>query len=119
VNDLILAARYKRAMDRIGPRKPIRWFLREWRKHRRLTLQQVAARLDTSPSVLSDLENGKSRMNDDWIAGFAWAYQVEPSDLLRDPAMPTRDELLSMGTPEQLRAAMSLIKTMKTGTDGQ
>ena len=119
MNASVFASRYGAGMDRIGPRKPIRWFLKEWRKHRRLTLQQVAARLETSPSVLSDLENGKSRMNDDWIAGFAWAYQVEPSDLLRDPAMPTRDELLSMGTPDQLRAAMSLIKTMKPGTDGQ
>ena len=119
MNASIFAARYDRGMDRIGSRKPIRWFLKEWRKHRGLTLQQVAARLETSPSVLSDLENSKSRMNDDWIAGFAWAYQVEPSDLLRDPAMPTRDDLLSMGTPDQLRAAMTLIKTMKTGTGGQ
>lgn len=118
MNVSIFALRYNAGMDRIGPKQPIRWYLKEWRKHRKLTLQQVAARLETSPSVLSDLENGKSRMNDDWMAGLAWAYQIEPVDLLKDPAMPTRDELLAMGTPDQLRAAMQLIKTMKTGTDG-
>jgi DNA-binding Xre family transcriptional regulator len=118
MNANIFAVRYDPRMDRIGPKQPIRWYLKEWRKHRHLTLQQVADRLDTSPSVLSDLENGKKRINEDWMAGFAWAYQCDPSDLLRDPAMPTRDELLAMGTPDQLRAAMQLIKTMKTGTDG-
>lgn len=118
MNAFNFAVRYARRMDRIGSKRPIRWFLREWRKHRRLTLQQVADRLDTSPSVLSDLEHGKSRMNDDWMAGFAWAYQVEPSDLLRDPLMPSRDELLAMGSPDELRAAMRLVRMAKTGTDG-
>jgi hypothetical protein len=39
-------------------------------------------------------------------------------DLFRDPAAPTRDELLAAGTPDELRQAIRLIQMARTGTDG-
>lgn len=88
-------------MDKIGQKRPLKWFLREWRKHKSLTLDQVAERVDTNRGQVSKLERGELRMNDDWIAKFAFAFAIEPADLLRDPAAPTRDELLRNATPEQ------------------
>ena len=115
---MIAQGSYTGSMERIGPRKPIRWFIRDWRKKRKLTLQQVADRLEATVSMISDLETGKRRMNDDWMAAFAEALQCDPGDLLRDPDTPTQADLLSMGTPDELRAAMRLVQMAKTGTTG-
>ncbi|WP_410052672.1 helix-turn-helix domain-containing protein, partial [Bradyrhizobium sp. SZCCHNR1064] len=38
---------------RIGPRKPVRLFLAEWREKRGLTQQQLADRLETSDVTVS------------------------------------------------------------------
>lgn len=45
----------------------------------------LAAACDTSKSLISEMESGKKRMNDDWIGKFAAAFGITPSDLLRHP----------------------------------
>lgn len=66
-----------------------RWFLKEWRTHRGLTQQQLAERLETTKSVISALENGKQRWNQDIIELAAEALNCEPVDLImRDPTAP-------------------------------
>jgi transcriptional regulator with XRE-family HTH domain len=66
-----------------------RWFLKEWRTHRGLTQQQLADRLDTTKSVISALENGKQRWNQDIVELAAEALNCEPADLIvRDPTAP-------------------------------
>ncbi|WP_165923539.1 helix-turn-helix transcriptional regulator [Bosea sp. BK604] len=74
----------------VGMAKPtgnraVKWYLREWRKHRGLTQQQIADALDTSIGLISEQESGKKRMNDDWVAGWSATLEVEPIDLLRHP----------------------------------
>ena len=81
-------------MDRIGKRQPVKWYLREWRKHLHLTQGQVAERVETAIAVVSQLENGQRQMNDKWISAFADAFGVDHGDLLRPPGAPTMDELL-------------------------
>lgn len=103
---------YLEVMARIGPKNPIRWYVREWRLRAGLTLQQVADRLETSPGTISDLETGRKRMNSDWMEAFAWAYGIEPAALLRDPEAPTVDELLRAATPEQRRQAIKIVKSL-------
>lgn len=84
--------------------------MREWRKHRHLTLDQVADRLDTNRGQISKLERGDLRMNDDWIAGFAFAFGVEPSELLRPPGTsPPIVDLLRNEPPERQRQAFEIV----------
>ncbi len=84
------------AVMAISTKTPVlKWFTREWREHRGMSQDQVAAFLDTNRGQISKLERGDLRMNDDWIAGIAHALRVEPSDLLHDPAhrSPARKQI--------------------------
>ena len=96
-------------IDRIGPRRPIRWYLKEWREKRGLTQEQLADRMETNKGQVSKLERGAQRMNDEWIAGCAFALGVEPGDLLKDPNAPCPHDLLSGATPEQREKALKMI----------
>ncbi len=89
-------------MDRIGRKAPLRWYLREWRLHKGVTAERLAERLDTNKGQISKLENGRQRMNDEWIIGYADALGVEPRDLLRDPKSPDLTGLLAKATPDQI-----------------
>lgn len=62
-----------------------RWFLREWRKAKGLKQHHLAESIGTTVSVISELESGKKRMNDDWIVGWSSALSISPVDLLRSP----------------------------------
>lgn len=87
-------------MDRIGSRKPVKWYLREWRKHLHLTQGQVAERVETAVAVVSQLETGQRQMNDKWISAFSDAFSIDPVDLLRDPTAPTIADLLRQASPD-------------------
>ena len=99
-------------MDKIGRSTPVRWYVREWREKRGLTQDALASRLETDKSVISQLENGKRRMNDGWIAVFSFAFGIEPSDLLRDPNAPTLEELLSNASPADRLMVVEFIKRL-------
>jgi transcriptional regulator with XRE-family HTH domain len=60
--------------------------LRELRKDRGLTLQQVAERASIDVSTLSRLESGKRRLALDHIPGLAAALGVSTDELLGSPA---------------------------------
>lgn len=105
------------SIARIGTRHPSRLFLKEWIAYRGLEQRHVAERMDIEPGTVSKLINGRMRLTIEYLAGFADALDCSVSDLFRHPETPTRDELLAMGTPEELRAAMQLVQMAKTGTD--
>lgn len=66
-----------------------RVFFREWRKHRRLTLERAAELLDMSHANLSRIENGLQPYNETTLDRMAIAYDCQPADLLsRDPRDP-------------------------------
>lgn len=79
LNDAESQARYDVAMSE--HRIP-RLYLREWRKVRGLTQDALAERLNTSKSVISELESGKARWNRDHLADLAFALACEPEELL-------------------------------------
>lgn len=105
---------------RIGPKAPFRHYLKEWREYRGLTQQQLADRLDTGKDQISRWESGKRGMSAEVLAALAEALQLsEPGQIFHDPAQPSADELLRNATPEQRRAAFTVIEAlMKTGTEG-
>lgn len=87
---------------RIGPRKPVRLFLAEWRESRNLTQQQLADRLDTSDVTVSRWETGKRRPDDDAKSAIAWVLGIEVVDLYRHPDHPSADALLR-GQPVEIQ----------------
>ena len=104
-------------MGTIGPRKPLRFYVGEWRKRRGLTQQQLADRLGRAKSTISQLENGKMDMSGHYMSALADALDIDPEDLHHHPDRPSVDALLKSASPEQFQAALRVVKAL-TGTDG-
>jgi transcriptional regulator with XRE-family HTH domain len=56
--------------------------VREYRKRKGLTLQQVAASMGTSAQTVQRLETGKMRMSLEWLEKFARALDVDTGELI-------------------------------------
>jgi transcriptional regulator with XRE-family HTH domain len=113
-------------------------FLREWRKHRELTLEQVAERIEllsaaraaADPEVrpmsmthatLSRIERGKLPYNQHLLELLADIYQADiPSLLIRDPQ--AADAIWSIWDqlrPVEREQVVEIAKTIRrTGTEG-
>lgn len=98
---------------RIGPRKPVRLYLAEWRETRNLTQQQLADRLDTSDVTVSRWETGKRRPDDDAKSAIAWVLGIEVVDLYRHPNQPSADALLRDQPAEIKDQAFRVIAAMR------
>lgn len=97
-----------------------RTFIREWRKHRGLTLEQLAARLDDmAPSNLSMLERGQRGYTQETLERIAHALQTDVASLLmRNPAdSEALWSIWDQAKPGQRLQIIEIAKTLtKTGT---
>jgi ribosome-binding protein aMBF1 (putative translation factor) len=66
-------------------RRPAPVHLRAWLDHRGLTAEQLAAKLETSKSVISKLETGDQRWNQDWLEEVAFVLDVDVPQLYAPP----------------------------------
>jgi transcriptional regulator with XRE-family HTH domain len=98
---------------RIGPRRPRRTFLAEWRENRGLTQQQLGDRLGVTDVTVSRWETGRSLLNTNVLAALAEALDMEPQDLYRHPDTPSADELLRDQPPEVREQAINLIRAIR------
>ena len=57
-------------------------YLREWRKLRKMTQQELADALDTSKSVISDMERGMLQLSPKWARRIAPILKIQPGYLL-------------------------------------
>lgn len=107
------------------PKKPGQpgHYIRQWRKHRGLTLEQLAERIGMTHQNLGKIERGKVAYTQPLLENLADALRCEPADLIvRDPSAPEGlwsiyDQL----TPVQREQGMDLLKVIagrKTGTAG-
>lgn len=98
-------------IDRIGKKHPTRLYIREWMALEQPTLTQdrLAERMECSPGTVSKLLRGEMEMTTSWLANFADALDRSVPDLFRDPARPTRDDLLRGYSNEELTSALQLI----------
>ena len=104
-------------MAHIGSRRPLRFFVQEWRKKKGLTQQQLADRINVTKATVSKLERGEMDMSGAYMAMISDALAIDPESLLHDPDRPTPNELLR-GVPEQdILKALEIIRVM-TGTNG-
>lgn len=106
-------------VTRIGPSKPIRHYLKEWRQNKNLTQQQLADRLPigedgkpTGKDQISRWERNERGMTMEVQAALADALGIPPEALFRDPDMPSADELLRNVSPEKRQQIFAVIETM-------
>jgi transcriptional regulator with XRE-family HTH domain len=91
-------------------RKLAQHYIRQWRHHRGLTLQQVAERTDMTPSHLSMLERGQRGYTQLTLEAVAAALRTDVGSLvMRDPSNP--DDIRAIwdkATPDQRRQIMDV-----------
>lgn len=56
--------------------------IREFRKRRGLTLQELANRIGTTPQTVQRLETAHMTVSTDWLERFATAFEVHPTQLI-------------------------------------
>lgn len=56
--------------------------IRDFRKRRGLTLQQLADQVGTTPQTVQRLETANMTVSTDWLERFAQAFGVHPADLI-------------------------------------
>ena len=103
----------------------MRTYIREWRKHRRLTLKRLADRLvneDGSQVVsyvsLSRIERGEQPYTQPTLEAIASALDTDPASLLmRDPTAP--DAIWTIWdslTPEQRVQAVAILEALRSAS---
>ena len=95
--------------------------LRAWRKFRKMTQQELADRVGTAKSVISDLERGVVQLNDKWLRKLAPVLETQPGHLLDyDPEELDTDIIDIWSHIDQRdrdQAVRVLRSFVRTGTD--
>lgn len=98
---------------RIGPRRPPRIFLAEWRENRGLTQERLGERVGVEKMTVSRWERGIAALNTNVMQALADALAIEPEDLWRHPDRPSADALLR-NQPEDIRQqALTIIQAIR------
>jgi transcriptional regulator with XRE-family HTH domain len=95
-------------------------YIREWRKHRGLTQEQLAERIGITRSYLTKIENGARRYDQPFLEATAEALRCEPGDLvMRGPSQPEALWSILDGLSATQRVqAIAVIQALKaTGSD--
>jgi transcriptional regulator with XRE-family HTH domain len=106
----------------IPPKRQFRrTFIREWRKYRELTLEQLADRLEMTASHFSMLERGQRGYTQETLEAIAGALRTDAASLLM--RNPMDDEAIwsiwddAKTADRQKIVAIARTITGKTGTD--
>jgi transcriptional regulator with XRE-family HTH domain len=90
--------------------------IRQWRKHRGLTQEQLAGRIGMHSANLSKLESGTIAYTQDNLEKLAVELACQPSDLItRDPLDPSEEELIATFhqlPPEKRHEFLELFRMM-------
>lgn len=95
-----------------GARRPT--FIRQWRKHRGLTLERLSERVDMSVGNLSQIERGSYAYTQDTLEALAQALSCEPADLImRNPLDPEAPwSIWERLNPAQRKQAIRVLKAL-------
>lgn len=93
-----------------------RHYVREWRKFRGLTQEQLAERTPFTAGAISQLETGRTRYTQEMLEALAFALDCRPGDLLnRDPNKEGAVVDLFDGlSDEDRRRAILMIQALKS-----
>jgi transcriptional regulator with XRE-family HTH domain len=99
---------------RAAATKPRRYYIRDWRKHRGLTLEQLAELAGLTASSISQLEIGRMGYSRESLERLADALDAEPGDLLSRP--PTQGDpvagMLADVSPEERERIIDVIRVL-------
>jgi transcriptional regulator with XRE-family HTH domain len=89
-------------------------YLRQWRKYRELTQEELAAQAGISQGMVSLLETGKSDYTGELLETIAKTLGCTPADLLtRDPLdMEAPWSIWDSMPPEQRRQAIRILRAL-------
>lgn len=85
-----------------------RFYLRERRQAAGMTQAKLAEACGTTKGMISSLETGSARYNEDWLSKIAEALQIAPADLLVAPGGLTAADRLD----ERLKAIVRAWQAM-------
>lgn len=112
--------------DNDGPTELPPLYIRERMANPRVTGEQLAERMGTTPATISRLLNGKRKMTLEWLFAFAKALNTPISGLFSppssgsDPESQLRSALLAYGVDRHdLGRAVSSVKVFLDGHDEQ
>jgi transcriptional regulator with XRE-family HTH domain len=95
-------------------------YIREWRKHRQLTQEQLAERIGIARSYLTKIERGSRRYDQPFLEAAAEQLRCEPGDLImRDPT--DSEGIWSIWdrlAPMEKMQAIAVLRAIHTGTHG-
>lgn len=105
------AANYARAMD-TDDKLFLGAQLKKWRKAKGLTLDQLAADIETSKGYLSEMERDKRPLSSRWLARVAKFYDTQVSEII--------GVTLSADDDQEIAQAADLIRKLRSrGKMGQ
>jgi len=96
-------------------------FLKEWREHRGMTLEEAAEKIDLHYTTLMRIERGAVPYNQDFLERAAIVYACDITDFLdNSPKAWNAPKLvydaLKDATPEKQRAALEIVSAfLKAG----
>lgn len=99
-------------------------FLRDWRLHRKMTLEALADAVGTTAGVISHIESGERGLSAKWLRRLAPVLGTTPGRLLDfhpDDIEAEVTDIFAHMNPDQRRQAIRIVKAIaeeNTGTDG-
>lgn len=104
-----------RVKSRIQSGQRRRHFIKEWRKFRGMTQEQLADQVGVAVSTISQLESGGQGYSQATLEGLAIVLDCEPSDLIsRDPTKTASIWTVWEGLEQPARdQALEILKTFK------
>lgn len=105
----------------IKSKKP-RHYVRQWRKHRGYTLEQLAQHVGVTQGAIAQLERGEVGYTQSMLEALAYNLRCKPADLImRDPTEPAGLWSLWRGlSPDQKQEAINYLRllTARTASSG-
>lgn len=98
---------------RIGPRRPLRLYLAEWRESRGLSQEQLGGRLGVTDVTISRWETGRRQPDLNAQAAIAEALDIDVFDLRRHPDQPSADALLRGQPQDVIEQAFKVIRALR------
>lgn len=90
------------------------FYLREWRIHRGLSQAELARRMGTTSSRISQVEGGSERYNETFLRLAAQELECTPAQLLAGPPsqMSEAADILYKLTPERREDAVRILRAL-------
>jgi len=109
----------KKVIPRLKLQRP-RHFIREWRKYRQLTQEQLAERIGVTPGAISQIEVSRVSYTQPMLEALAAELRCRPGDLLN--VDPTKDQAIwslweSLDPPTRQQVVRIIETFQRTGTE--